>query len=84
MISTTLDQDGGIIHKGDLQSLVLGPLTKLPALEPKKVLAALTEASFEVCTSDWIEQEVWQKCEFIALSAGITTHMRVSVLDIVG
>jgi 2-dehydropantoate 2-reductase len=83
MISTTLDYDGGIVHMGDLQSLVFGPRTSQPAAEAQDVLEALANAPFDVRKSDEIEQEMWQKWVFIASSAGITTLMRASVGDIV-
>ncbi len=83
MISTTLDHDGGIIHMGELQSLVFGPRTENPATEAAEVLEALTGAVFDVHQSDQIEQEMWQKWVFIASSAGITTLMRAAIGDIV-
>lgn len=83
MISTTLDHDGGIIHMGDLQSLVFGPRTENPAIKAAEILGALTGAVFDVRQSDQIEQEMWQKWVFIASSAGITTLMRAAIGDII-
>jgi 2-dehydropantoate 2-reductase len=83
MVSTTLDQDGGTVHMGDLQSLVFGPRTSQPAINAEDVLETLTTASFDVRWSEQIEQEMWQKWVFIASSAGITTLIRASVGDIV-
>jgi 2-dehydropantoate 2-reductase len=83
MISTTLGHDGGIIHMGDLQSVVFGPRTENPAIEAREILGALTGAVFDVRQSDQIEQEMWQKWVFIASSAGVTTLMRAAIGDIV-
>lgn len=83
MISTTLDQEGSVIHMGELQSLIFGPRTANPDVLPNAVLAALSGASFDVQLSSQAEQDMWQKWVFIAASAGITSLMRGSVGDIV-
>lgn len=82
VISTTLDEDGRILHLNDLHGLTFGERDGATTPRIKAIEAALTGANFDARLSAEIMQEMWGKWIFIATLAGITCMMRASIGDI--
>ncbi len=83
VISSTLGEDGTILHLNDLHQLTFGELDGARSERIEAIAAALLNAGFEARLSDAIRQEMWEKWLFIAAAAGITCLMRAAVGDIV-
>jgi 2-dehydropantoate 2-reductase len=83
VISSTLGEDGTILHLNDLHQLTFGELDGARSERIEAIAAALLNAGFEARLSDAIRQEMWEKWLFIAAAAGVTCLMRAAVGDIV-
>ena len=81
-ISTTLDEEGRIVHLDENRTLSFGDRRGTRATELERILAELSGAGFEVQLSQAILQEMWDKWVFIAAAAGITCLMRAAIGDI--
>ena len=83
VISSTLGEDGTILHLNDLHGLTFGELDGARSERIEAIAAALLDAGFEARLSDAIRQEMWEKWLFIAAGASATCLMRASIGDIV-
>ena len=83
LISTTLTNEGDIVHLNDLHSLVYGELDGSRSARVEAVQTAFSQAGFDARLSREIRQEMWEKWVFIASAAGITCLMRSSIGDVV-
>jgi 2-dehydropantoate 2-reductase len=83
LISTTLDNEGRIIHLNDLHGLTFGPRDGARSPRIAAIAEALSGAGFDAQLSDAITQDMWDKWLFIASAAGITCLMRAAIGDIV-
>ena len=82
-ISTTLDQDGRIVHLDENRTLSFGETGGTQSGSVERILEDFTGAGFDVQLSRTILQEMWDKWVFIAAAAGITCLMRAAIGDIV-
>ncbi len=82
VISTTLDEDGRILHLNDMHGMSFGERDGASTPRIKAIESALTGANFDARLSAEIMQEMWGKWVFIATLAGITCMMRASLSDI--
>src|SRR5262249_19237638 len=83
LISSTLDEEGGVLHLNDSHLLSFGAREEAAADQVKAIAAVFSGAKFDLRVSDVILQEMWEKWVFIATGAGITCLMRSSIGDIV-
>jgi 2-dehydropantoate 2-reductase len=83
LISTTLDNEGRILHLNDLHGLTFGPRDGQRSPRIAAVAETLVGAGFDARLSDAIVQDMWDKWLFIASAAGITCLMRAAIGDIV-
>jgi 2-dehydropantoate 2-reductase len=83
LISSTLDQDGRVLHLNDSHVLSFGARDREGEARVGAIAAAFAGARFDARVSDAIVQEMWEKWVFIATGAGINCLMRASVGDIV-
>ena len=83
VISTTLDDEGRILHLNDTHALSFGECDGSISARASAIAAMLSGARFESRLSDAILQEMWEKWVLIATMAGITCLMRAPVGDIV-
>ncbi|MEJ8574512.1 2-dehydropantoate 2-reductase [Microbaculum marinum] len=82
VISTSLAQDGHIIHHNDLHFLAFGERDGSVSYRTEAVAAELGLGGFDVKLSTEILQGMWEKWVFIANAAGITCLMRAAAGDI--
>ncbi len=82
-ISTTLDDDGCILHLNNFHLLAFGERDGSPSPRIEAIASALSGARFEARLSKSIMLEMWEKWVIIASVAGITCLMRATVGDIV-
>ena len=83
LISTTLDNEGRILHLNDLHGLTFGARDGARSARIEAIAEALSGAGFDAQLSDAIMQDMWDKWMFIASAAGITCLMRAAIGDIV-
>jgi 2-dehydropantoate 2-reductase len=83
LISTTLDDEGRILHLNDLHGLTFGPRDGAKSARVAAIAEALSGAGFDARLGDAIMQDMWDKWMFIASAAGITCLMRAAIGDIV-
>jgi 2-dehydropantoate 2-reductase len=83
VISTTLDNEGRILHLNDTHLLSFGERDGSASPRAEAIAATLSGARFESRLSKTIMQEMWEKWVLIATTAGITCLMRATVGDIV-
>ncbi len=81
--STTLDENGLILHLNDIHQLTFGEPDGTVSVRIAAVAAALSGAGFEARLSRSIVQEMWEKWVFIAATAGMSCLMRAAMGDIV-
>jgi 2-dehydropantoate 2-reductase len=81
-ISSTLDEQGRVIHLNDWHTLTFGELDGSRGARVEAVNEVFSGANFEPQLSLTIVQEMWEKWVFIATMAGITCLMRASLGDI--
>lgn len=82
LISTTLDDEGRVIHLNQAHTLLFGERDGARSERGGAIAAAFSGARFDGRHSDAILQEMWEKWVFIASAAGITCLMRAAVGDI--
>lgn len=82
-ISTTLGDDGAIVHLNDWHALSFGELDGSRSRRIETIASAMLNAGFDARLSDEIKQDMWEKWALIATAAGITCLMRASIGDIV-
>jgi 2-dehydropantoate 2-reductase len=82
-ISSTLDEQGRVIHLNDWHTLGFGELDGAAGPRFERVTRTFTNAGFDSQSSLAILQDMWEKWIFIASMAGITCLMRASLGDIV-
>jgi len=82
-ISTTLGDDGAIVHLNDWHALSFGELDGSRSRRIETIASAILNAGFDARLSDEIKQDMWEKWALIATAAGITCLMRASIGDIV-
>ncbi len=83
MISSTLGDDGAILHLNTLHGLTFGELNGLRTARIAAIAEQFAGAGFDARESAAIRQDMWDKWIFIAGLAGATCLMRASVGDIV-
>ena len=81
-ISSTLDEQGHIVHLNDWHLLGFGELDGSRSTRIEAVNQSVLGANFEPQLSLQILQDMWEKWVFIASMAGITCLMRASLGDI--
>jgi len=81
-ISSTLDEQGHIVHLNDWHLLGFGELDGSRSTRIEAVNQSFLGANFEPQLSLQILQDMWEKWVFIASMAGITCLMRASLGDI--
>jgi 2-dehydropantoate 2-reductase len=81
-ISSTLDEQGHIVHLNDWHVLGFGELDGSRSTRIEAVNESFLGANFEPQLSLQILQDMWEKWVFIASMAGITCLMRASLGDI--
>ena len=83
LISTTLDDEGRILHLNNLHFLSFGEQDGSLSARAEAIASTLAGARFESRLSGTIFPEMWEKWAFIATGAGITCLMRATFGDIV-
>ena len=81
-ISSTLDEQGHVVHLNDWHLLGFGELDGSRSTRIEAVSESFTGANFEPKLSLQILQDMWEKWIFIATMAGITCLMRAALGDI--
>jgi 2-dehydropantoate 2-reductase len=81
-ISSTLDEQGHIVHLNDWHLLGFGELDGSRSTRIEAVNETFVGANFEPQLSLQILQDMWEKWVFIASMAGITCLMRAALGDI--
>ena len=81
-ISSTLDEQGHIVHLNDWHLLGFGELDGSRGTRIQAVNESFLGANFEPQLSLQILQDMWEKWVFIASMAGITCLMRAALGDI--
>ena len=81
-VSTSLDDDGRILHFSNFANLVYGARTSAQAAHAETLDAILPGAGFDARRAGEIALEMWEKWTFIAAAAGITCLMRAAAGDI--
>jgi 2-dehydropantoate 2-reductase len=81
-ISSTLDEQGHVVHLNDWHMLGFGELDGSHSTRIEAVSESFTGANFEPQLSLHILQDMWEKWIFIATMAGITCLMRSALGDI--
>jgi 2-dehydropantoate 2-reductase len=81
-ISSTLDEQGHVIHLNDWHTLGFGELDGTSSARIEAVNESFSGANFEAQLSLHILHDMWEKWVFIATMAGITCLMRAAVGDI--
>jgi 2-dehydropantoate 2-reductase len=81
-ISSTLDEQGHVVHLNDWHLLGFGELDGSSSARIEAVSESFSGANFELQLSLHILQDMWEKWIFIATMAGITCLMRAAVGDI--
>lgn len=82
-ISSTIDEEGRILHLNRIHTLVFGARTPAQEEVLPRIEEILTGAGFDGRLSERIAHEMWEKWLFIAAAAGVTCLMRATVGDIV-
>jgi 2-dehydropantoate 2-reductase len=82
LISTTLDQDGRILHLNNMHGLRFGERDGTRSKRVEAIAEQIEGAPFDGRSSDHILQGMWEKWTFIAATAGITCLMRSAIGDI--
>lgn len=82
VIAATLDKQGFVHHLNQSHSLTFGERDGSRSERVERVLAAMSQATFEPRLSSTILQDMWDKWVFLASLAGITCLMRAPVGDI--
>jgi 2-dehydropantoate 2-reductase len=83
IISSTLDQEGRVLHMNKLDTLVFGARNDAHPAGLDAIASAFAAAHFDSQLSQTILHDMWEKWVFIAACAGITCLMRTSIGDIV-
>lgn len=81
-IVSTLDEEGVIIHSGQMQEIVYGALETSQENFCNQVKEELSKANFKVKLSSKIWPDIWVKYGFITAFSGITTAGRLSTDEI--
>jgi 2-dehydropantoate 2-reductase len=81
-ISSTLDEQGHIVHLNDWHILGFGELDGSRSKRIESVNEIFSGANFEPQLSLQILQDMWEKWVFIATMAGVTCLMRAALGDI--
>jgi 2-dehydropantoate 2-reductase len=81
-ISSTLDEQGHVVHLNDWHLLGFGELDGSRSTRIEAVNESFLGANFEPQLSLQILQDMWEKWVFIASMAGITCLMRAALGDI--
>jgi 2-dehydropantoate 2-reductase len=81
-ISSTLDEQGHVVHLNDWATLGFGELDGSRSKRIEAVNECFSGANFDPQLSEQILQDMWEKWVFIATMAGITCLMRASLGDI--
>jgi 2-dehydropantoate 2-reductase len=81
-ISSTLDEQGHVVHLNDWHLLGFGELDGSRSPRIEAVSETFSGANFDSQLSLSIVQDMWEKWIFIATMAGITCLMRAAVGDI--
>ena len=81
-ISSTLDEQGHVVHLNDWHVLGFGELDGSDSPRIEAVKESFSGANFDAQLSLHIVQDMWEKWIFIATMAGITCLMRAAVGDI--
>jgi 2-dehydropantoate 2-reductase len=83
VISTTLDDQGRVLHLNDTHSLSFGERDGSATARTDWIASVFSGVNFDWRASTAILQEMWDKWVFIAAAAAITCLMRAPVGDIV-
>ncbi|MGO4765424.1 2-dehydropantoate 2-reductase [Cupriavidus sp. 2KB_3] len=82
MISSTLDEQGTILHLSAFHILSFGERPAGTTERARAVAAVLENAGFDVQRSEAIMQDMWEKWLFLATLASSTCLMRATIGDI--
>lgn len=82
MISSTLDEQGTILHLSAFHILSFGERPSGNTERARAVAAVLENAGFDVQRSEAIMQDMWEKWLFLATLASSTCLMRATIGDI--
>jgi len=82
MISSTLDEQGTILHLSAFHILSFGERPAGNTERARAVAALLENAGFDVQRSEAIMQDMWEKWLFLATLASSTCLMRATIGDI--
>jgi len=82
-ISSTLDDDGAIVHLNDVHTLVFGRQDDANTAQVQEIESELQRAIFATRASAEIMQDMWEKWVFIASLGALTSLMRTSVGDVI-
>ena len=82
MISSTLDDDGNILHLSAFHILSFGERPSGGSDRAQALAAAFGNAGFDVQRSDAMLQDMWEKWLFLATLASSTCLMRAAIGDI--
>ncbi len=83
MISATLDDEGAVLHMGEMHGLTFGELDGSASARVAAIAAEFEGTRCVATASNAILQEMWEKWVFIASLASLTSLMRATVGDIV-
>ena len=81
-ISSTLDDEGAIVHLNDVHTLVFGPQGGGSSTEAQAVEAEFRKTKFQAKASREIMHDMWEKWVFISSLGALTSLMRASVGDV--
>jgi 2-dehydropantoate 2-reductase len=78
-ISTTLSEDGAVVHLNDWHDLSFGELDGSRSPRIETIASQILNAGFAARLAENIRQDMWEKWALIATTAGMTCLMRASV-----
>ena len=81
-ISSTLDEDGAIVHLNDVHTLVFGQQDGTESPQVQALDAEMKRAPFVSRASREIMLDMWEKWVFISSLGALTSLMRASVGDV--
>ena len=82
VISSTLAQDGAVVHLNNLHRLSFGELDGSMSQRLQDLSAVLGGTGFDAMPSQLIVQEMWDKWVFLATLAAVSCLMRATLGDV--
>jgi 2-dehydropantoate 2-reductase len=81
-ISSTLDDNGAIVHLNDVHTLLFGQQDGERSDEVEAIEAECRRATFQARATSEIMHDMWEKWVFISSLGALTTLLRASVGDV--